>query len=92
MSVEGGSYGDLLVSIEGEPALMRKKDGGMRFCVDYRQLNSVTKKDTYPLPRIDDLLDQLGNARFFSTLDLAAGYWQIRMAPESQEKTAFVTH
>ena len=72
--------------------LVRKKDGGMRFCVDYRQLNLVTKKDTYPLPRIDDRLDQLGNARFFSTLDLAAGYWQIRMAPEAQEKTAFVTH
>ena len=71
--------------------LVKKKDGGMRFCVDSRQLNSVTKKDTYPLPRIDDLLDQLGKARFFSTLDLAAGYWQIRMAPEAQEKMAFVT-
>ena len=71
---------------------MKKKDGGTRFCVDYRQLNSVTKKDTYPLPRIDDLLDQLGKARFFTTLDLAAGYWQIRMAPEAREKTAFATH
>ena len=66
--------------------LVRKKDGGMRFCVDYRQLNSVTKKNTYPLPQIDDRLDQLGNARFFSTLDLAAGYWQIRMAPEAQDQ------
>ena len=50
------------------------------------------QSETYPLPRIDDLLDQLGNARFFSTLDLAAGYWQICMAPEAQEKTVFVTH
>ena len=71
--------------------LVKKKDGGMRFCVDYHQLNSVIKKVTYPLPHIDDLLDQLGKARFFSTLDLATGYWQIQMAPEAQEKMAFVT-
>ena len=64
----------------------------MRFCVDYQQLNSVTKKDTYALTRIDDLLDQLENSCFFSTLELAAGYWQICMAPEAHKKTAFVTH
>ena len=57
----------------------------------YRHLNAITKADTYPLPRIDDLLDQLGCCKFFSTLDLASGYWQIRVDPESQEKTAFVT-
>ena len=74
------------------PAVMvRKKDGTHRFCIDYRQLNSITKADTYPLPRIDDLLDQLGQCRYFSTLDLASGYWQIRMSPTSREKTAFVT-
>ena len=72
--------------------LVHKRDGTHRFCVDYCELNSVTKSDTYPLPRIDDLLDQLGKAKYFSTLDLAAGYWQIRVHPESQEKTAFVTH
>ena len=71
--------------------LVRKKDGSLRICVDYRRLNSVTKPDTFPLPRIDDLLDQLGSAEYFTTLDLAAGYWQIRVADDSIEKTAFVT-
>ena len=71
--------------------MVRKKDGSHRFCVDYRGLNAVTKADTFPLPRIDDLLDQLGRARYFSTLDLASGFWQIRMEPLAQEKTAFVT-
>jgi len=71
--------------------LVRKKDGTHRFCVDYRELNSVTRADTFPLPRIDDLLDQLGESVYFSTLDLATGYWQIRVHPDSQEKTAFVT-
>jgi hypothetical protein len=59
--------------------------------VDYRHLNAVTKPDTYPLPRIDDLLDQLGRCKYFSTLDLASGYWQIKVATDSREKTAFVT-
>ena len=71
--------------------LVQKKDGSLRFCVDYRHLNSVTKVDTYPLPRIDDLLDQLGRAKYFSTLDLASGYWQIPVHLDSQDKTAFVT-
>ena len=72
--------------------LVRKKDGTMRFCVDYRNLNAVTTPDKFPLPRIDDLLDQLGKSRYFTTLDLAAGYWQIRMDEKSVEKTAFATH
>eukprot|EP00731_Ephydatia_muelleri_P000008 Em0001g8a len=71
--------------------LVRKKDGAHRFCVDYRGLNEVTKADGFPLPRVDDLLDQLGLSRYFSTLDLAAGFWQIRMHPDSKEKTAFAT-
>ena len=72
--------------------LVRKKDGSLRFCIDYRALNAVTKADTFPLPRIDDLLDQLGKSKYFSTLDLAAGYWQVRVHSDSQEKTAFITH
>jgi len=62
------------------PVVMaRKKDGSMRFCVDYRSLNSVTRKDSYPLPRVDDTLDALGfnGGKVFSTLDVASGYWHI---------------
>ena len=72
--------------------LVRKRDGNLRFCVDYQALNAVTKADVRPLPRIDDFLDKLGKAKCFSSLDLAAGYWQIKVRPDSQEKTAFITH
>ncbi|KAJ1093451.1 hypothetical protein NDU88_006552 [Pleurodeles waltl] len=69
------------------------KDGKreMRFCVDYRGLNSVTKTDAHPIPRADELIDKLGAAKFLSTFDLTAGYWQIKMAPGAKEKTAFST-
>ena len=72
--------------------LVRKKDGTLRFCVDYRKLNELTKADTFPLPKIDDLLDQLGKSKYFSTLDLKSGSWQIKVHPSSQEKMAFTTH
>ena len=72
--------------------LVTKKDGSTRFCVDYRRLNSLTIKDAYPLPLSDDSLRLLGNHQWFSTMDLASGYWQVAMSPEAKRKAAFVTN
>ena len=63
--------------------LVAKKDGSTRFCVDYRRLNTATKPDVFPLPRVDDSLDQLSSSKYFTTLDLAAGYWQVLVDPPS---------
>jgi hypothetical protein len=69
--------------------LVRKKNGELRFCVDYRKLNDVTRKNSFPLPRIDDTLDTLSGAKWFSTLDLKSGYWKIDVHIDDKEKTAF---
>ena len=70
--------------------IVDKKDGSTRFCVHYRQLNSVIIPSTYPLPLIDDILAKLGGSRYLSTLDLRSGYHQVEMHPDSREKTTFV--
>ncbi|HVH95668.1 MAG TPA: reverse transcriptase family protein, partial [Bacillus sp. (in: firmicutes)] len=71
--------------------LVKKKNGKTRFCVDYRKLNDVTKKDKYPLPLIHEIIDNLQGASWFTSIDLASGYWQVEVAEESKEKTAFIT-
>ena len=71
--------------------MVKKKDGTLRFCVDFRKLNDVTIKDTHPLPRIDDTLEALKGAKYCSTLDLKSGYWQVPIKEEHRSKTAFRT-
>ena len=71
--------------------LVQKKDGSTRFCVDYRKVNDVTRKDAYPLPRIDATLDTLHGSQWFSTMDLVSGYWQVEVDQADREKTAFCT-
>jgi hypothetical protein len=78
------------VSLWGAPVLfVKKKDGTLRLCIDFRQLNKVTIKNKYPLPRIDDLFDQLKDAKIFSKIDLRSGYYQVRTKDEGISKTAF---
>jgi hypothetical protein len=80
------------VSPWGAPVLfVKNKDGTLRLCIDFRQLNKVTVKNKYPLPRIDDPFDQLKDARIFSNIDLRSGYHQVRIKEEDISKTAFKT-
>ena len=71
--------------------LVTQKDGSTQICVDYRKVNAVTWKDAYPIPRVNDTLDNLSGSTWLSTIDLKSGYWQVEMAPEDKEKTAFCT-
>ena len=74
------------------PVVLVKKNGEVRFCIDYRQLNQISHHDAYPVPRVDDALRSLHGAQWFSTLDLTSAYWQIPMDSESSHKAAFTTH
>ena len=85
------SYSDWAAPVVIVP---KQQDGittGIRICVDMRRLNSVSNFDAYPLPRIEDLIEQLGEAKFISKLDLTKGYWQIPLSTETKEKSAFIT-
>ena len=99
--VQAGEIAKMLEAGVIEPAtsewaspvvLVPKKDGSLRFCIDYRRLNAKTVADAYPLPRMDDCLDSLGDAGVFSTFDCNSGYWQIPVASEDRDKTTFITH
>jgi hypothetical protein len=79
------------VSPWGAPVIFRKKDRSWRLCIDYRQLNKATIKNQYPLPRIDDLFDQMKGATVFSKIDLRSGYHQLRIKEDDVPKTAFKT-
>lgn len=70
---------------------MRKKDGKMRFCIDYRALNKVTTQDAFPIPNIQDCIDSVGGNTFFSSLDMASGYWLVLVDERDRHKTAFTT-
>ena len=71
--------------------LVKKKDGTLRFCADYRKVNELTRRDAYPLPRVNDMLDTLAGSKWFTTLDLLSGYWQVELKKDDREKTAFCT-
>ena len=71
--------------------LVRKKDGSVRFCIDFRKLNNITTKDAFPIPRIDDIFDHLSQAEYYTTIDFKAGYFQVGLDPKDRPKTAFST-
>jgi len=71
--------------------MVRKQDGTMRLCIDYRKLNGLTSKDKFPLPKIDACLDTLNGCEFFSSCDLRWGYWQTKIDERDRDKMAFVT-
>ena len=72
--------------------VVKKKDGSDRMCVDFRTVNKIVRPVSFPLPLIDDILSLLGDAKYFTALDLKSGYWQVQLEEDSKEKTAFACH
>ena len=89
--MEDGVIKELRIGRGAPVVLVEKKDGLLRFCVDYRKLNALTSQDAYPMARVDEMLDQLGGAKYLTTLGLARGYWQVPMDEDAKELTAFMT-
>ena len=87
--LEMGAIRDSKSPFSSNVVIVRKKDGSIRFCIDYRKLNQHTIKDAYPIPRVDDTPHLLAGAKFFSTLDLKSGYWQVEMKESVKAKTTF---
>ena len=87
--LDGGAIQPLQSTWCNAVVLVWKKDGGLQFCIDFRQLNARTKKDSYPLPRLQETMESLVGARFFSTMDLKSRFWQVKMLEKSQQYTAF---
>ena len=73
------------------PVLVRNKDGSIRYCIDYRAVNNVTKKDAFPLPNIDNCMDTLRDSVYMSTVDMSVGYWQVEVVAKDRHKLAFIT-
>jgi len=71
--------------------LVKKKDGKVKFCVDYRRVNAVTRKDAFPVPDIQDALDNLRDTRYFITADVLSGYWQLGLTDRAKKRSAFFT-
>jgi hypothetical protein len=70
----------------------KENDNSTRFCVDFRKVNEITKKDAYPIPRIDDTFNTLSGAKYFSSVDMFSGYWQVELKEEDKEKTAYFAY
>ena len=88
--LDGGAICPSQSPLYNAVVLVRKKDGGLWFCMDFRRLNSWTKKDAYPLPQMQETMESMVGTRFFSTMDLKSGFWQVKMAKDSQQYTTFM--
>ena len=87
--LDGGAIWPLQSAWCNAMVLVQKKDGALQFCIDFQQLNTRTKKDSYPLPRMQETMESLVGARFFSMMELKSGFWQVKMLEKSWQYTVF---